>query len=155
MAAPLPALFLDLDGVLADFERGVRRVTGLSADDLPARTLWSALSRHPDFFATLDFMPDGREMWAFCAPHRPTILTGLPLGTWAAPQKRRWVAAMLGPEVPVITCMARDKHCYGGPATLLVDDRDSARRPWEAAGGSFLLHTDTGSTIAALRRLGF
>ncbi|MCW2245625.1 hypothetical protein M2352_001216 [Azospirillum fermentarium] len=153
--APLPPLFLDLDGVLADFDRGVRAVTGRFPHEMSVRALWAAAGRHPDFFATLEFTPGGRDLWDFCAPHRPTILTGLPLGTWAAPQKRRWVAEKLGADVPVITCMARDKHCHAVAGAVLVDDREKARPPWEGAGGAFIRHTDAASTIAALRRMGF
>lgn len=150
-----PVLFLDLDGVLADFDRGVVGVTGKRPDELPLAAMWRALARHPDFFGSLDFTPDGRELWAFCAPHLPTILTGLPQGGWAAPQKTRWVAERLGPEVPVITCMARDKPLHGGPGALLVDDREKARAPWEAAGGRFILHRNAADSVAELRALGF
>ncbi|AWK85581.1 hypothetical protein [Azospirillum thermophilum] len=148
-------LFLDLDGVLADFDRGVRAVTGKRPEQVPMKVMWRELSRHPDFFGTLEFMHDAQELWAFCAPHHPTILTGLPLGSWAPEQKKRWVARMLGAHVPVITCMARDKARYGGPGCVLVDDREKARDPWEAAGGTFVLHVNAATSIAALQDLGF
>ena len=80
-------LFLDLDGVLADFDRGVHEVTGKRPEELPLKTMWAALSRAPGFFETLAFMHDAEALWRFCGPHRPTILTGLPLGTWAPEQK--------------------------------------------------------------------
>lgn len=150
-----PALFLDLDGVLADFDRGVVAVTGRRPDEQPVASMWRALSRHADFFGSLAFTPDGRDLWDFCAPHRPTILTGLPQGRWAAPQKVRWVAERLGPGVPIITCMTRDKPLHGGPGALLVDDREKTRPPWEAAGGLFILHRNAVDSVAALRALGF
>ncbi|HYH18190.1 MAG TPA: hypothetical protein VD995_06195 [Azospirillum sp.] len=150
-----PKLFLDLDGVLADFDRGVRAVTGKRPEDLPMKVMWRELSRHPDFFGTLEFMHDAQELWAFCAPHEPTILTGLPLGSWAPEQKRRWVAHMLGPHVRVITCMARDKHRHASPGAVLVDDREKARAPWVAAGGIFILHTSAKNSIAELKKRGF
>lgn len=148
-------LFLDLDGVLADFDRGVVAVTGRRPEELPPPAMWRALARHPDFFNTLEFMADGRTLWDYCAPFAPRILTGLPLGSWAPDQKRRWVARMLGAEVEVITCLARDKARFGGPGTVLVDDRGSARAAWEAAGGAFILHTGAVESIESLRSLGF
>src|ERR1044071_4661041 len=102
-------LFLDLDGVLADVDRGVLALTGKHPHQQSRREMWRAVARAPDFFAELAFTRDGRRLWEFCRPLDPTILTGLPHGGWAAPQKRRWVARMLGPDVPVITCMSRDK----------------------------------------------
>lgn len=149
------ALFLDLDGVLADFDRGVMAVTGQRPEQMPLKAMWSALSRAPAFFETLEFMEDAEALWRFCAPHRPTILTGLPLGSWAPEQKRRWVARMLGAQVPVITCMSRDKPRWSGPGHILVDDRASAREGWERKGGRFIHHRSAGESIAALRELGF
>src|SRR4051812_48849800 len=79
--------------------------------------MWRAVARAPDFFAALAFTPDGRRLWEFCRPLDPTILTGLPRGGWAAPQKRRWIAEMLGAEVPVITCSRAKKRTMRRRAT--------------------------------------
>ena len=147
-------LFLDLDGVLADFDRGVIGLTGRHPREQTVREMWRQVARAPDFFAALAFTRDGRRLWEFCRPLNPTILTGLPRGGWAAPQKRRWVAEMLGAEVPIITCMSREKARYTAPGHVLVDDRDTAREPWEKAGGVFIHHRDAGHTIAALQALG-
>ncbi len=57
-------LFLDLDGVLADFDRGVHEVTGRRPEALPLKTMWAALSRAPRFFETLAFMHDAEALWA-------------------------------------------------------------------------------------------
>ncbi|WP_207538504.1 HAD family hydrolase [Sabulicella rubraurantiaca] len=149
------ALFLDLDGVLADFDRGVLAVTGRRPEELPLKTMWAALSRAPAFFDTLEFMEDAEVLWRFCAPHKPTILTGLPLGSWAPEQKRRWVARMLGAHVPIITCMSRDKPRWSGRGHVLVDDRASAREGWERKGGTFIHHRSARESIAALQELGF
>src|SRR5689334_10488276 len=73
-------LFLDLDGVLADFDRGVHAATGARPEELPLKTMWAALATVPAFFETLELMRDAEALWQFRAPHRPTILTGLPLG---------------------------------------------------------------------------
>ncbi|HYE48868.1 MAG TPA: hypothetical protein VEB20_04710 [Azospirillaceae bacterium] len=147
-------LFLDLDGVLADFDRGVEILTGRRPDQQSTRTMWGALSRAPDFFGTLELMRDAKELWDYCRPHRPRILTGLPLGRWAEAQKRRWVANMLGADVEVITCMSRDKHLWSGPGHVLVDDRAKLKEAWEAKGGTFILHTDAASSIARLKEMG-
>ena len=147
-------LFLDLDGVLADFDRGVHAVTGARPEALPLKTMWAALAKAPAFFETLELMHDAEALWRFCAPHRPTILTGLPLGAWAPDQKRRWVARVLGVHVPIITCMSRDKPRWSGPGHVLVDDRASAREGWERKGGRFVHHVSAEQSIARLRELG-
>jgi hypothetical protein len=148
-------LFLDLDGVLSDFDRGVREVTGARPEELPLKTMWAALARAPRFFETLAFMEDAEALWRFCQPYHPTILTGLPHGTWAPEQKRRWVARMLGTHVPVITCMTREKPRWSGTGHVLVDDRLATREGWERKGGIFIHHLSAERSIGYLRRLGF
>jgi hypothetical protein len=148
-------LFLDLDGVLADFDQGIEVLLGKRPDELPPPRMWAALAKAPAFYATLEMMADAQILWDFCKPFGPTILTGLPRGNWAEPQKRRWVANMLGRDVTVITTMSRDKHKYSGPGHVLVDDRAKLREAWEAAGGLFIHHVSAAPSIAALRKLGF
>ncbi|MCO6415084.1 hypothetical protein JYK14_02675 [Siccirubricoccus sp. KC 17139] len=148
-------LFLDLDGVLSDFDRGVREVTGKRPEELPLKVMWAALARAPRFFETLAFMEDAEALWRFCQPHHPTILTGLPHGAWAPGQKRRWVARMLGAHVPVVTCMTREKPKWSGAGHVLVDDRLATREGWERKGGIFIHHLSAERSIAALCRLGF
>ena len=79
-------------------------------------------------------------------------------GTWAAPQKRAWVARELGAHVPVITCPAKEKGDHCSPAgSVLVDDMEKNREPWVAgrARGTFVLHTSAARSIEELKRLGF
>lgn len=151
-------LFVDLDGVLADFEAAVIRITGRHPSEQPPRKMWPELARTPGFYEHLAWTSDGRALWEAVRDLRPTILTGLPLGRWAEPQKRAWCARELGPEVPVITCMSRDKARHAREATpegvvpLLIDDRERLRDSWEHMGGVFVHHTDAASSVAAIRR---
>ena len=148
-------LFLDLDGVLADFDAHVEQLFGARPSDLSLREMWARAASSPDFFGTVPMMADGMELWEFCRPFHPTILTGLPRGKWAEPQKRRWVAAHFGSDVPVITCMSRDKCNFAEPGSVLVDDRTEYAHLWEARGGIFVTHVSADATIATLRQLGF
>ena len=145
-------LFFDLDGVLADFDNAVKDITGRVPAELSPKEMWSRLARAPGFYEHLDWMPGGRALWEYVRQLEPTILTGLPMGRWAEPQKRAWCARELGPDVPVITCMSRDKASRAREATpegatpVLVDDRLRFRDRWEAVGGIFVHHTDAWSS---------
>lgn len=152
-----PKLFLDCDGVLADFDAGARAVLGgMTPAQFEARhstrEFWQRLARTPDFYAGLPLMADARALFDAVAHLVPTILTGLPLGNWAAPQKVRWAAEHF-PGTPIITCMARDKYRYMEPGDVLVDDREQHRAKWEEAGGIFVTHKNAERSIAALRIL--
>ena len=147
-------LFLDADGVLADFDAGARDLLGgMTPRQFEARyskrEFWRWLANHPDFYATLPLMADARLLFDAVEHLKPTILTGLPLGNWAAPQKVRWAAEHF-PGTPIITCMARDKYRYMEPGDVLVDDREDHRSKWEDAGGIFIHHRSARESLAAL-----
>ncbi len=151
-------IYLDCDGVLADFDRGAAAVLGMHPRAYEQRfglaRFWQALARAPDFFANLELMPDAMELYDAVRHLDPVILTGLPRGAWAEPQKRRW-AARYFPGVKVITTTAALKceHCHPGDA--LVDDRDTYRHLWEQTGGVFIHHRSAADSIAKLRQAGF
>ena len=149
-------LYLDCDGVLADFDGGVQRLSGLSPDQLTDRDgvggFWKRLARAEGFYEHLDPLPGAHQMVDAVRHLDPVILTGLPLGKWAEPQKRAWARRHF-PDLRVITCMARDKHTYASPGDVLVDDREKARQPWEKAGGLFILHRSPQASLVELAEI--
>lgn len=151
-------IFLDCDGVLADFDKGAAAILGMPPPQFEKRygsgEFWKRLARAPDFFGSLPLMADAMELYAAVRHKNPVILTGMPRGGWAEPQKRRWAERHF-PEVPVITTMAALKHEHRHPGDVLVDDRDKHRHLWENEGGIFVHHKDARSSIAALQELGY
>lgn len=150
-------LFLDLDGVLADFEGGAQRLLGQPAKAYQERHgsggFWKKLATAPDFYGSLELLSDAHELWEAVQHLDPIILTGLPIGKWAEPQKRTWVERHF-PGTQVITTLARNKHTYCESGDVLVDDQPRYAESWEAAGGIFVQHTSAGESIEALRKLG-
>ena len=151
-----PRLFLDADGVLADFDEGVRRLLGMRPRAFEAKhgrgTFWKRLAKSPNFYGALPEMPDARRLFEAVEHLEPTILTGLPLGNWAAPQKVEWAAAHF-PGVPIVTCMARDKHKHMKPGDVLVDDRENHRAAYEAHGVVFIHHKNAEDSIRQLAKI--
>jgi hypothetical protein len=89
-------LFLDCDGVLADFDIYAEKIFGLPPRNaegvLGATRFWADLQSHDGFYEKLPLMPDARELFEAVEHLNPIILTGLPQGDWAEPQKRLWGA---------------------------------------------------------------
>ena len=86
------AIFCDLDGCLADFDKGVQELTGEEVTELfkteRGRTsMWEAIRADTTFYEKLSWMPDGEQLWKFLQNVakeqgdeflKPVVLTGLP-----------------------------------------------------------------------------
>jgi hypothetical protein len=155
--ATRPQLFLDCDGVLADFDKAAEQVFGMPSrkaeQKLGPKQFWQKLRNHENFYGSLPLLPEARKLFKAVQHLNPIILTGCPLGGWAEEQKHRW-AAVHFPGTRMITCMAREKHLHMKPGDVLVDDFLKYKELWEDAGGVFVHHTSAEQTIAELRRIG-
>jgi hypothetical protein len=147
-------LYLDCDGVLADFDKGATAILGLPPRAFEDRhgpgRFWRKLAEAPDFYFGLPLMPDAMELFEAVKHLDPIILTGLPRGNWAADQKLRWAARHF-PGTRIITTMARDKRKHAKSGDVLVDDQLRHARLWEEAGGVFIHHKNVDETLARLK----
>ena len=147
-------LYLDCDGVLADFDKGASAVLGLHPRAFEKRhglgRFWQKLATAPDFYFGLPLLPDAMYLFEAVRHLDPVILTGLPRGNWAADQKVRWAARHF-PGTRIITTMARDKRDHAKEGDVLVDDQERHRHLWEEAGGIFIHHKNAVDTIESLR----
>src|SRR3546814_16504803 len=132
-------LYLDCDGVLADFERGATEVFGMPLQEYERRHglggFWKALARAPDFYARLPLMTDAMELFDAVRHLDPVILTGCQRGGWEEAEKERWAAANF-PGTRLIPCMAVEQRrpCRRS-ATLLADTMKHRHLGAEAGGG--------------------
>ena len=147
-------LFLDCDGVLADFDHGATAILGMPPKAFEKRhglgRFWAKLARAPDFYFSLPLLPGATDLFDAVKHLDPIILTGLPQGNWAADQKVRWAAKHF-PGTRIITTMARNKRNHGKPGDVLVDDMMKHAHLWEEMGGVFVHHRNVPETLAALR----
>lgn len=154
---PNAQLFLDCDGVLADFDHAAEAIFHMPApqaqQQLGQKRFWNTLRRHENFYGTLPLLPDALKLFHAVEHLHPIILTGCPLGGWAEAQKHRWAATNF-PRTRMITCMAREKHLHMKSGDVLVDDFLKYRESWENAGGLFIHHTSANRTLAELTRIG-
>ena len=78
MGAKHPHLFLDCDGVLADFDAGAKNLLGMTPAEFEQRRgrgeFWKRLARAPDFYGQLSEMPDAQRLFRAVKHLKPTIL---------------------------------------------------------------------------------
>ena len=151
-------LFLDCDGVLADFDTAAELLFGQNSREAEAKLgteeFWNRIRAMEDFYGRLPLLADARRLFEAVAHLHPIILTGCPHGGWAEPQKAAWAARHF-PGVRIITCRSKDKRdSLKNRGDILVDDYLKYRHLWEEAGGVFVHHTSAQQSICSLAGLG-
>lgn len=151
-------IFLDCDGVLADFDRAAEQLFQQNSRDAEAalgtRAFWSRIHGCGNFYRNLPLLPDAMRLYESIAHLNPVILTGCPAGGWAEPQKVEWAAHHF-PGVPIITCRSREKCRFlRSRGDILVDDYLKYQSLWEEAGGIFVHHRTADESIQHLAKLG-
>jgi 5'(3')-deoxyribonucleotidase len=150
-------LFLDCDGVLANFVAGCKKVLGFHPTDFEREwgenLMWHEIENSPDFFTDLEPMPDAYELVNAVKHLNPIILTGRPRGLWAVDQKLKWRDKYF-PELEMIVCRSREKINYAKPGDIIVDDWEKWRKLWIDGGGIWVLHTSAENSINELKKLG-
>lgn len=150
-------LFLDCDGVLADFDKAFEDFFGMKSKEYEdihgSKGFWKAIeTKMPNFFRELPLMPDAKALYESVKHMRPIILTGCPKGGWAEMQKIEWAREHF-PGVPMIVCRSRDKRIYCQPGDILIDDITRYKALWESAGGRYIVHTSAEDSVNQLMKL--
>jgi len=156
-----PQIYCDMDGVLADFEKGVRdQIGGVFDDDR-----WPELP--DDFFLNLEPMPDAKKLWGFIKQYDPFILTAIPRSSRGPISKRatkdkirfmkRWFGVDSDRIYPVTRKNKKNfaKDGRDGRPNILIDDHIGNIREFKSAGGLGIHHKSSSKTISELKNIGY
>ena len=152
-------LFLDLDGVLADFDRRIMDIFGKLPHQIHPGYMWSTLAKTDGFYRHLPWIGEGKDLWNTLSVFGPVILTGVPRGKWAVAQKLDWCERELGSKTEVITCYTREKPekagelCPEGIIPVLIDDRDKILEAWEKMSGIFIHHKNVQDSLCRFDKI--
>lgn len=146
-------LYIDMDGVLADFDRGLREFYKLNGPDDPhplddrdrAKAFWSIDCVG---FSIFEELPEVERFMVGVLPDLPTgntvILTSTGGGVnhmEIAKQKACWLSARdIVCDLPVIFCLnTANKASFAQLGDVLIDDRQKVIDAWHSAGGRGVL----------------
>ena len=155
-------MFIDMDGVLADFNTGVETLTGTpfpntdkGHNDYDARKEELTNKR---LFRNLPPIEDMHDLVAYVRHTRLPweILTaaGVINRELVVFDKNEWIRDHVSPSV-VVTCTmtGSQKGMFAFEGSVLIDDRIKNIESWEAHGGIGILHTSAAETITKLKKL--
>jgi hypothetical protein len=150
-------LFLDSDGVFADFDKHVIDLFGKTPHELGDAEMWRLANASEIFWDEMPLLPGAQELWAAFSPLKPTILTGCPRSDYdrAAASKRIWWKRHFDHD-DVITCLSRDKALHmQAQGDWLIDDMSKNTKRWEKAGGrAYRYDGNAHNCLAFFRRRG-
>lgn len=159
-----------MDGVLADFGRGVQELCGITPpsqnekfDDPDAdNRMWEAIKKVPHFYDRLEIMPGAKDMFdAVYGKYgdKCEILTGIPKEKRgiadAAEDKIRWFHRLLAEKIKVNIVYREEKPQYcTGKGAILIDDMQQNIDAWESYGGTGIRNNSAEETMKKLQELG-
>ena len=146
----MTTLYLDMDGVVADFDEYAARTLELPpSGGIYPDEIWYKLAVNARLYRDLiktSYADDLiSECWDFALTKQYDLkfLTAVPKGNdvpWAFYDKVEWaqkhfsgIPVMFGP-------FSKDKHVHCKPGDILIDDRLSNIEEWNAAGGYAIMY---------------
>lgn len=147
-------LYLDMDGVIADFHKEYDKIDPNREDRKRFRTAVI----EDRIFEKLDFMPDAQELLNYVSKlNGVTVQMLTSVGTHdpfqgnsAKEQKLNWLNKKNIPWKANFVQDKGQKAVYANATSILIDDSIGCINPFNEAGGYGILHTSASDTIAKL-----
>ena len=162
-------IYFDMDGVLADFERGVRELCRMGpAPQGPAwvprcdDAMWVEIQKVEHFYDRLELVPGAKDLFDQLHERygdRVEILTGIPKPKRNIPDagddKTKWIHRLLGKDIKVNIVLREQKPEYcRSKDCILIDDFNENIDSWTACGGTGIQFVSAEETRKELEKMG-
>lgn len=139
-------IYIDMDGVIADFEQGIMNLYGEPYSDNIAKDFWEYACIDEQAFRNLPPIPEGIEMVKRIRDKNEicfmTSTGGMPHHIDIAKQKLDWLSAYGLGKHPVAFCMNTiGKGRFAAMDRHLIDDRQKVLDAWNLEWGNGHLFT--------------
>lgn len=155
-------IYLDMDGVLTDFEKRYDELFGVRPVEIKHRTKhfwdnWESFITGGNF-VTLEKHKDADTLLSFVASLNVPVEIlsssgGEKFHEYVTEQKNQWLASHGITYKANIVPGGSKKAAFASPWNILVDDTQHVVDKYRAAGGTAVLHHDIDITIRELSRL--
>ena len=155
----ISCIYLDLDGVVADFVKRYKELYGMEPREAEKKKEFNKFFDEfiaTNQFATLDLMPDAMNGINFL--RKVNVPTQILSSTATeeryddiSKQKMIWLQTKGITFNPIFVAGKRLKQQYAAPDKIIIDDTPSVIDQWNAAGGIGILHKNWPDTMAILK----
>lgn len=160
-------IYLDMDGVIADFDQRFRDIAGMGPRDFEEKygkkAFWDLIDEENKvkFWVGIPLMPGAKRLVDYVSQYDYEILTAPSIKKQSRLGKMIWLRKLhsdLFPNKPKVNFkQAKEKHQVKSNLTksdILIDDRAKTINTWNSAGGTGILYTSAEDTIKQLKQLG-
>ncbi|MHC4640089.1 MAG: hypothetical protein ACYS32_00490 [Planctomycetota bacterium] len=146
-------LFLDMDGVITDFDAGIRdwydvpwyptewNIPYKHVFNKTVNEFWQGIN-YATFWSNLPWTAEGKRIVYMVEPFRPTILSAA-VQDCALIGKRLWLEknypSIITENRFLFAGQKEAKASVAGPDKILIDDNEDTIAAWDAAGGTGIL----------------
>ena len=160
-------IYLDMDGVVADFDKRFNDLSGMMPQDYVNKNglnaFWDLIDEKHKvaFWRGIELMPDAQKLVNYVEQHPFEMLTAPSIKKQSIIGKGLWVKDKIGTlysTKPKVTYRsAKQKHTVKPNLTkfdILIDDKGSTIDNWNAAGGTGIFYQNADQVINDLKKLG-
>ena len=159
-------VYLDMDGVLADFDQRFRDISGMEPKEFEnkygKKAFWNLIDEDNkiSFWVGIKPMPGAAELVNAVKKYNYELLTSPSSKKQSYLGKILWVrnhSDILGGKPRINFKKAKEKHEVKpelSQTDILIDDREDTIGRWNAAGGTGIVYKNIGQVLDDLKKLG-
>ena len=159
-------VYLDMDGVLADFDQRFRDISGMEPKEFEAKygnkAFWNLIDEENkiSFWVGIKPMSGAADLVKAVKKYNYELLTSPSAKKQSYLGKILWVrnnSSLLGGKPRINFKKAKEKHQVKpelSKTDILVDDREDTIERWNAAGGTGIVYKSASQVLNDLKKLG-
>lgn len=149
-------IYVDMDGVLCDWEKQFQDFSGMTSNDYEnkfgkEKSYEFVYKNSPNFYALMSWMSDGEILYNFVKEFDAEILSHA-TDDKSEIGKMNWIRNNNVNLKPNFVQKREDKAKFANSSSILIDDRQDVIDAFNKAGGIGILHTNATDTINKLKK---